>query len=221
MHAVWVHPLVRVHVRMHCLHRRHRKGPGALAILALALLVSSALPAGAQGNDDHATAEAIVKQIAADKVRAAVSAEPLARARTALERATRLRSAGDEAHAKAADGLAREWAEDARDVARAAEAEAAAAEVRRKAVSAQEQLERTRALVEEAIAHIGRLQAELDQAERSTQKASGGSAPAAGSKSRRAVEAHAAEPPSSSGGAAKGGQKATADRKAASGGAPP
>jgi hypothetical protein len=189
-----------------------------LSVLGLALCVSSARPARAQGNDDHAAAEAIVRQIEADKARATVSAEPLTKARTALERATRLRSAGDEAHAKAADGLAREWAEDARDVARAAEAEAAAAEVRRKAVSAQEQLERTRALVEEEIAHIGRLQAELDQAERSNQKGNGGSGVSAAGKGRRAVEAHAGEPPSTT--AAKGGQKAATDRKA-TGGAPP
>jgi hypothetical protein len=53
----------------------------------------------------------------------------------------------------------------ARDLAKAADAETAAADLRHKAVAAQEQLERTRALVEEGIARVGRLQAELVEAE--------------------------------------------------------
>jgi hypothetical protein len=131
---------------------------------ATALLVAAT--GGAQGGDDHATAQALVAQLEHDAGHAAVTAEALANARAALERATRIRMTGDETHAKAADGLALEWAQVARDLAKAADAEAAAAELRRKAVDAQEQLERTRALVEEGIARVGRLQAELAEAER-------------------------------------------------------
>jgi hypothetical protein len=184
-----------------------------------------ATPAGAQGGDDHTAAEALVKSIEGDAARRAVAGEAIEHARAALERATRLRSAGDEAHAKAADGLAREWAEDARDIVRAAEAEAAAAEVRRKAVDAQAQLERTRALVEEGIARVGRLKAELEEAARST---GAGNA----SKGRKAVEVHAGEPgptaatknkPPAGGKAASAdktsGQKATGDKAAGSKGA--
>jgi hypothetical protein len=195
------------------------RGASTLAgTLLLSLSLTIATPAAGQGGDDRAIAETIVKQVESDPARAAVAAEALTQARAALERATRLRSAGDEAHAKAADGLAREWAEDARDLARAAEAEATAAEVRRKAVAAQAQLERTRALVEEEIAHIGRLKAELDQAERSAQKGNGASLTASAGKGRKAVETHAAEPATAS--VAKGGKKASTDGKA-SGGAPP
>lgn len=184
---------------------------GSCALL-LAVLLGDPRTTSAQGADDRAAAEAIVKQMEGDAPHAAVAAEALANARTAIERATRLRAAGDEAHAKAADGLAREWAESARDIARAADAEAAAAQIRRKAVDAQAQLERTRALVEEAIARVGRLTAELNQIERPRPAtrpggARSGDGPdiAGGSKAggtpkagagRRAVEAHAAEPES-------------------------
>jgi hypothetical protein len=84
---------------------------------------------------------------------------------------------------------------------------AAAADARRKAVEAQAQVERTRTLVEEGIARIGRLTAELSQVERPTQPGRArGSAGAAASK--RAIEVHAAEPaasPAAKNGAPTGG----------------
>jgi hypothetical protein len=111
-------------------------------------------------------ATALVGQLEHDTAHAAVTGEAVTNAKAALERATRLRTAGDEVHAKAADGLALEWAQVARDLAKAADAEATAADLRRKAVEAQAQLERERAQVEEGIAHVGRLQAELSEAEK-------------------------------------------------------
>ncbi len=92
------------------------------------------------------------------------TADAVSRARDAIEQATRLRAAGDEAHAKAADGLAREWAETARDLALAIAAEKAAEDCKRQAMESQAQLQRTRALVEEGIAHLGRLRAEIGDA---------------------------------------------------------
>jgi hypothetical protein len=133
---------------------------------ATATAMLAAAGARAQGADEHSAAQALVTQLEHDSAHAAVTAEALANAKGALERATRIRMTGDEAHAKAADGLALEWAQVARDLAKASDAETTAAELRRKAVSAQEQLERTRALVEEGIARVGRLQAELAEAER-------------------------------------------------------
>jgi hypothetical protein len=159
--------------------------------VGMGLSLSFAAAASAQGGDDHTAAAEIVKQLESNPARAALAADALVHAKEALERATRLRSAGDEPHAKAADGLAREWAEDARDIARAAETEAAAAEARRKAVDAQAQVERTRALVEEGIARIGRLTAELSQVEHPAQS---GAAHAGASAGKRAVEVHAGEP---------------------------
>jgi hypothetical protein len=143
-----------------------RAGRVCGATWAVAIAVILAAPgAGAQTADDHGAAAALVGQLEHDAAHAPVTAEAVANAKGALERATRLRTAGDETHAKAADGLALEWAQVGRDLARAADAEASAADARKKAVEAQAQLERTRAQVEEGIAHVGRLQAELGEAE--------------------------------------------------------
>ena len=180
----------------------------ALGTTAAALLATA--PAIAQSAGDHATAEALVPQLEHDAGHAVVTADALASARRALERATRLRGAGDEAHAKAADGLALEWAQTARDLTRAADAEATAAELRRKAVEAQAQLERTRAQVEEGIAHVGRLQTQLQEAEK------------AGKVDRAAVEVHEGDPPPPrKKGAGKKGPAADGKKPAkATGGAP-
>jgi hypothetical protein len=136
---------------------------------------SAALGARADG-DDRAAAEALVVPMQRATPDPA-TIEAVARARDALEQSTRLRAAGDEAHAKAADGLAREWAETARDLAQAAAAEKQAVERRRRAIQAQAQLERTRALVEDGIARLGRIRAELETA-----------------VARTAVEVHDGEP---------------------------
>jgi len=149
---------------------------------AAGLLLGTA-PAAAEAAGDHAAAEALVQELAHDAGHAVVTADAVANARGALERATRLRAAGDEAHAKAADGLALEWAQSGRDLARAADAEATAAELRRKAVDAQAQLDRTRAQVEEGIAHVGRLRTQLQEAEK------------AGKVDHVAVEVHEGDPP--------------------------
>jgi hypothetical protein len=132
--------------------------------------------------DDRTVAEALVSQLERDPGHQALIADPLARARAALERGTRLRAAADEPHARVAEGLAREWAETARDLVAAADEEAHAAEVRTRARDAQAQLERTRALVEEGIARVGRLRAAIADAERERLDA------------RTAVEVHEGEP---------------------------
>jgi hypothetical protein len=144
---------------------------------------AASAPAKAQQADDHAAAVAIAAQLEHDTAHGPVVAEALSKTKDALERATRFRAAGDEAHAKAADGLALEWAQTGRDLTRAAEAEATAAELRHKAVDAQAQLERTRALVEEGIARVGRLRAQLLEAEK------------AAKPDRVAVEVHDGDPP--------------------------
>jgi hypothetical protein len=132
--------------------------------------------------DEHADAVALVAQLEQDAAHRGVTADSVAKAKDALERAQRMRAAGDEAHAKTADGLALEWAQTGRDLAKAVDAEQTAAEQRRKAVEAQAQLERSRALVEEALASVGRLQAELDHEQ------------AAPHEPRVAVETHDGEP---------------------------
>jgi colicin import membrane protein len=147
--------------------REARWRAGAVFTMGAALVAASAPGrARAQTADDHGVAAALVAQLEHDAAHAAVTAEAVSQAKGALERATRLRTAGDETHAKAADGLALEWAQVGRDLAKAADAEASAADARKKAVEAQALLERTRAQVEEGIAHVGRLQAELGEAEK-------------------------------------------------------
>jgi hypothetical protein len=132
---------------------------GGLVVAA----VSAVSAARAQG-DDRSAAEALIGPLEHANP-AAVTAEAVSRARDALEQATRFRAAGDEAHAKAADGLAREWAETARDLALAVAAETQADDRKRQAIQAQAQLERTRALVEDGIARLGRVRAELGAAQ--------------------------------------------------------
>ena len=145
------------------------------------VLLSTLRAAPAQG-DDRTIAAALVTELEHDSVHPSVVAEPLARAKDALEQATRLRIVGDEAHARAADGLAREWAETGRDLARATDTEQQAADMRKKALESQARLSRTRTLVEEGIARVGRLSAELEQAK----QASGESRTARESPSRPA-----------------------------------
>jgi hypothetical protein len=186
-----------------------RRWAGAAGVTVAAGLLAGG-PATAQTAGDHAAAEGLVQQLEQDAAHAAVTADAVASAKGALERATRLRAAGDEAHAKAADGLALEWAQTGRDLAKAADAEGTATELRRKAVDAQAQLERTRAQVEEGIAHVGRLRTQLQEAEK------------AGKVDRSAVELHEGDPPpprkkgGGKRGAADGGRKPTK----ATGGAP-
>jgi hypothetical protein len=151
--------------------RGRRSGVTAAGCVAVGLAAAAMTAAGsarADTADDHAAATAIVTQLEHDAVaaHAPVTAEAVGNAKNALERAVRMRAAGDEAHAKAADGLALEWAETGRDLAKAADAEGKADELRKKAVDAQAQLERTRALVDEGITRVGRLKAELEEAGR-------------------------------------------------------
>ena len=138
------------------------------ALVALAVLLSAALVARA---DERASVESALIEIERDAAHKAVTAELVAHAREALERATRLRTAGDETHAKLADGLAREHAEAARDLARAIDAEEKATRARRAAIDAGAQMERERALLEEGIAQNGRLRAALDELERGRKEA--------------------------------------------------
>lgn len=99
-----------------------------------------------------------------------VAAEMITRSRAALERAAKLRASGDEPHARLADGLAKTWAEAARDVLRAVDIEEKAQAARRGATDAGIVAERERALLEEGIAQSGRLRAQLESTERESKE---------------------------------------------------
>lgn len=135
-----------------------------LGALAFALAIAIAAFASAQP-DDRATAEAVLKELEASPKKD-VAQEMIARAKTALDRSARMRSAGDETHARIADSVAKTWAEAARDIVRAVEVEERAANARRSATDAGVQAERERALLEEAIAQAGRVRAQLETLER-------------------------------------------------------
>jgi hypothetical protein len=136
-------------------------------ILGVALAAASAfalaigLASTARG-DDRATAEAILAPLEHDAAHASLLSDSIKQARFALERATRMRDANDEPRARLAEGVALRWAEVARDLVRAAEAEQGATAARLAADDAGARADRERALLEEAIARQGRLHAELD-----------------------------------------------------------
>jgi hypothetical protein len=135
-------------------------------VVVLALAGGTFALAAASGDDERTQASAIVDELSRDQAHRAVTAESLGRAKEALERARRMRAAGDEAHARLADGLALEWAQMAKDLVATAEAEEKAAAMRRDALDAGAAVERERAMLEESITRVGRLRAELDQAQR-------------------------------------------------------
>ncbi|AKV03481.1 hypothetical protein AKJ09_10144 [Labilithrix luteola] len=125
--------------------------------------------ASAADQDDRATTETVLREVASSP-RKSLADEMVSRSRQALDRGAKLRSSGDEPHARLADGLARTWAEAARDVVKAAEAEEKAAAARLAATDAGAQADRERALLEESIAQSGRLRAQLEQLERESKE---------------------------------------------------
>lgn len=118
--------------------------------------------------DDRALAESTLREVEAKPQAQELAKEPLARAHEALDRGQRLRDVRDEPRARLCDGLARTWAETARDVVKAAEAEARARAAREGALDAGAQLERERASLEEGLGQAGRLKAQLEALENET-----------------------------------------------------
>jgi hypothetical protein len=137
-----------------------RSRAAAVALLLGCLAVGAG---AAAGNDDRGVAEAALKEVAASPKKD-VAGELVQRSRAALDRAAQLRTKGDEKHALLADGVARAWAEAARDAVKAAATEEAAAKARNDATDAGLVADRERALLEEAVAQSGRLRAQLESA---------------------------------------------------------
>jgi hypothetical protein len=143
-----------------------RSGLVVGAVAAFGLVIA----AMAKG-DDRANAAALVQSLEQDSAHKVLTADALAHAKDATARAAKMRAAGDETHARIADGLALEWAETARDLVRAVQAENQAADARRDALDAGARAERERQMLEEGIARTGRLRAELDAREREAKRA--------------------------------------------------
>jgi colicin import membrane protein len=145
-----------------------------LALAAVSVLVASlgiAAVGAVASADDRTSAVSLLDVLEHDEAHRTVTAGAVTQARDALERAARMRSAGDETHARLADGLALDWALAARDLARAVDVEQQASTVRLDALDAGARAERERALLEEGIARTGRLRAELEAVERDRREA--------------------------------------------------
>lgn len=140
-----------------------------VAGLTLATALAIAWVAAAAGTDDRAATEGVLREVEASP-RKDVAAEMTTRSRGALDRAAKLRASGDEAHARLADGLAKTWADAARDVVRAVDVEDKAQAARRAATDAGVLAERERALLEEGIAQSGRVKAQLQSVERESRE---------------------------------------------------
>jgi hypothetical protein len=139
-------------------------GPvGWLILFAMGIPLAGA--AFAEPVSDRAVAEQILASLASpsDPSMQTVLKTPIDEAKHALERAAGARRSGDAHHAEILEGLGREWAETARDLARAVSVEADAGALETAAAEAGVGSERARALLEEAIARRGRAEAELEK----------------------------------------------------------
>ncbi|HEU4406221.1 MAG TPA: hypothetical protein VFS43_13230 [Polyangiaceae bacterium] len=149
-----------------------RPPPSSLAAL---VLLWGPLALGA----DRDEAERLVTQTA-QAPEAPAAARELDAARRALGRARGARDGGDRPSAELLEGLARTWAEAARDVVQAVRAEAALVQAQKALLEARSQVERGRALLEETISRKGRAQVELDRLDADAAKRRGGAAPRGG-----------------------------------------
>lgn len=89
-------------------------------------------------------------------------AEPIAHAEDALRRSADALGGGDSNHAGLLNALGLEWAETARDLARAAKAEATLTSTQRRVSETEEKLSRAKALLDDTVARRGRAQQKLE-----------------------------------------------------------
>jgi len=117
---------------------------------------ASALATAATETADRAAASAAIAALQANESHRRIAADPLARARHALERADGARSAGDHEHGALLEALAREWAEGSGDLLRTTAAETEANEQHRRASEAESKARRAHTLIEETVARRAR-----------------------------------------------------------------
>jgi hypothetical protein len=115
---------------------------------------SSAAAAAAASAAGSASASAVVS---------APYSRPLAEARNALARADNAAAGGDTAGARLLEGLAREWAELAQDVARAEQATSDAGALQLAAADAAQRVHRARAMLDELAGRKARATGELKE----------------------------------------------------------
>jgi hypothetical protein len=168
--------------------------------VVLILAVGIAFGHSARG-DERSNTVAILAVLEKDTAHAALIADDIKQARMALERATRMRDANDEKHARLVEGLAAEWVHVAADLVRASDAEQAATDTRLAANDAGAHADRERSLLEEGIARQGRLRAELDAFDRQSKQAPDRTSLASGDGGARAARSKSAPSASADAGA--------------------
>lgn len=142
-------------------HTRHRVLAAFVLGIGLAGFTWSAM--AERGPDDRTLAQQVITQAAAGGSGRPAMSHALARTREALVRADQARNAGDARFAKRLEGLAREWAELARDIDRATNAEQRVDSAQRAAASATLDVRKTEALLETLAARRARAQGQLQQ----------------------------------------------------------
>jgi hypothetical protein len=158
-------------------------GRAVVLALSVSAICFAALSALAQRpTSDRLVATQILSQLSVDSGPASSAASrSVAQARQALARADHAHAAGDPAGGQLLEGLAREWAETAQDVARAVSAEADAGALQASAADASLRAQRVRAMVDELAARKARAMGELnhllEQADGSVSDAAGGAKP--------------------------------------------
>ena len=138
---------------------RPRLVAGVLLGLTLGLFAWTAF--ATRDVSDRAVTDGILAENAKPGAYAPAASRALAEARRALRRADDAKAAGDMANAARLEGLAREWAELARDLDRAVLFESDADSTQAAAADAALQVRQARALIEVLVARQARAQGEL------------------------------------------------------------
>lgn len=134
-------------------------------VISGAVVLSLAVGASASNGSDRDVAARIVAEVSKQPAHARLAKEPLDKAAHALRRAEDARAAGDQLHGAELEALAREWAETATDLVRAASVEDKLAAVQKELTATETRLLRARALIEETVARRGRAKEKLEQLE--------------------------------------------------------
>ncbi|MBK7581732.1 MAG: DUF4398 domain-containing protein [Myxococcales bacterium] len=141
-----------------------KTSPGRSSALAVFALVASlgGIALASRAGGDREQALAALGTLEGNPAHARLAHEPITSAKRALTRADEARASGDMKHAPELEALAREHAETASDLVRAAEAEKKRGDAQKQLSDAETQLSRAKALLEETLARRGRAQAKLE-----------------------------------------------------------
>jgi hypothetical protein len=138
------------------------RSPLAILVFAGALLTGLSASPRAHAEDEAKAVERDIRELE----KSPEARETVQKAKEALDRALRLRSMGDDANARLALGLARDWLDAGRDLKQTLEAEKRVAETRAKARQSEQDLAKARVELEEGVAKAGRLRSQVETKEK-------------------------------------------------------